>query len=55
MNENINKVEKEIIKELVVLCNPYIRVVISVDGVIIVEDVVIDLLRVSYDTTDTKR
>lgn len=55
MNDNIKKAGNEIIKELEISFNPYTRVVITVDGVRIVEDLAFEPLRVSSDTTDTKQ
>ncbi|HBL4763073.1 TPA: hypothetical protein ACSKNL_000650 [Listeria innocua] len=55
MKDNIKKAGNEIIKELEISFNPYTRVVITVDGVRIVEDLAFEPLRVSSDTTDTKQ
>lgn len=55
MNDNIKKAGNEIIKELEISFNPYTRVVITVDGVRIVDDLAFEPLRVSSDTTDTKQ
>ncbi|WP_315992449.1 hypothetical protein [Listeria monocytogenes] len=55
MNEKIINAGTEIIKELEASFNPYTRVIITVDGVRIVEDKAFNPLGNNSDTTDTKR
>ncbi|HDA6392141.1 TPA: hypothetical protein O5N58_002913 [Listeria monocytogenes] len=53
MNDNIKKAGNEIIKELEISFNPYTRVVITVDGVKIVEDLCFEPIGADPAKTDT--